>query len=70
MLAKTPDFYFQLSQDRQRAMVALFTPLLEEGISYLQKKSTQKDLASKEDKQKFVIALVTMFSKTASMFWS
>lgn len=69
LLAKTPDFYFQLSQDRQRAMVVLFTPLLQEGITYLTAKAVLKDLAKNEDKQKFVIALMAMFSKTASMFW-
>lgn len=65
LLEKTPDFYFEISPERQRHMVKLFEPLVEQALEFLADKQAQKQAQSDAAHQTYVSALFALLSKTA-----
>jgi hypothetical protein len=62
---KTPDFHFDLAPDRQLELTDTFDGVLDEAILFLSSKSTEKDLAKNQDKQKYAVALLALVAKTS-----
>jgi len=65
---KTPDFHFDLAPERQSELTKTFDGVLDEAINFLSSKSTEKDLAKNQDKQKYAIALLALLAKTSCSY--
>ena len=65
LLEKTPDFYFEISPERQRHMVKIFEPLVEQALEFLADKQSLKLAQSDSAYQTYVAALFALISKTA-----